>query len=100
MKVLFIDGDILSGMDQVHDLFASSFGFPAYYGKNLDALYDCLSEISYPFGVIVVNVKSLKKVLGRRAHALLALLNDLADERENFYLIIDPFNESTENKPD
>lgn len=28
-----------------HDYIASTLNFPDYYGKNLDALYDCLCEI-------------------------------------------------------
>lgn len=28
-----------------HDYLMEVFDFPDYYGKNLDALYDCLTEI-------------------------------------------------------
>ena len=28
-----------------HDYLMEALGFPDYYGKNLDALYDCLCEI-------------------------------------------------------
>lgn len=30
---------------QLHEHIAKVLHFPSYYGKNLDALYDCLSEI-------------------------------------------------------
>lgn len=29
-----------------HDYIMEALDFPEYYGKNLDALYDCLTEIS------------------------------------------------------
>ena len=29
-----------------HDYLMKALDFPDYYGKNLDALYDCLTEIS------------------------------------------------------
>ena len=29
-----------------HDYLKEALDFPDYYGKNLDALYDCLTEIS------------------------------------------------------
>ena len=32
----------------LHNYLAKEFGFPSYYGKNLDALYDCLTEIGEP----------------------------------------------------
>jgi len=30
----------------LHDCFATSLDFPAYYGRNLDALRDCLSDVA------------------------------------------------------
>lgn len=27
-----------------HDAIAAALGFPGYYGRNLDALYDCLTD--------------------------------------------------------
>ena len=30
--------------DQLHDTIKQAFGFPEHYGKNLDALWDCLWE--------------------------------------------------------
>ena len=32
----------------IHEYLAEKFGFPSYYGKNLDALYDCLTDICEP----------------------------------------------------
>ena len=31
---------------QIHEQIAAAFGFPEWYGKNLDALYDCLTSIT------------------------------------------------------
>ena len=35
----------------VHNYIAEKLGFPDYYGKNLDALYDCLTDIDIPTAV-------------------------------------------------
>ena len=33
---------------EVHDYLASELGFPEYYGRNLDALHDCLGDVFTP----------------------------------------------------
>lgn len=36
-----------------HELLAKALAFPRYYGANLDALEDCLSEISMPTRIVI-----------------------------------------------
>ena len=35
-----------------HDYLKEALNFPDYYGKNLDALYDCLTEMSCEIDLI------------------------------------------------
>lgn len=35
----------------IHNYIAQKMDFPDYYGKNLDALYDCLTDIDIPTAV-------------------------------------------------
>ena len=39
-----LDGNLIK--KEGHDYLARELNFPDYYGKNLDALYDCLCEIN------------------------------------------------------
>ena len=48
MKTVFLRGDQLN-----HENLARAFGFPEYYGGNLDALHDCLTEIGCDTAVIL-----------------------------------------------
>lgn len=41
VNVYFKDADT---KDKIHENLKSSLQLPDYYGRNLDALYDCLSE--------------------------------------------------------
>ena len=41
-----IDAQMLNERETAHRYLAEVFSFPDYYGKNLDALYDCLSEMN------------------------------------------------------
>lgn len=45
MKQITLDGNILADDAQVHDYLKEHLGFPEYYGKNLDALHDCLGDL-------------------------------------------------------
>lgn len=75
MKTVFLRGDTLT-----HDILAEAFGFPAYYGRNLDALHDCLTEIGEDTAVIVTDMGSAEET-GRR------MLSVFADAcRENPHL--------------
>ena len=38
-----LDGKLIN--ERGHDYLMEALDFPDYYGKNLDALYDCLCEI-------------------------------------------------------
>ena len=41
-----IDALRLNERKAAHEYLAEVFSFPSYYGKNLDALYDCISEMN------------------------------------------------------
>ena len=45
MKQITLDGNILADVSQVHDYLKEMLDFPEYYGNNLDALHDCLTDL-------------------------------------------------------
>ena len=45
MKVI-INCENLPNRKQAHEYLAQMLDFPEYYGKNLDALFDCLTELN------------------------------------------------------
>lgn len=45
---VLIDTGRITDWKSFHDVFADAFGFPSYYGCNLDAFFDCLSCIDSP----------------------------------------------------
>ena len=46
MEEKIIDCTKIHSQEDLHELFRQILGFPEWYGCNLDALYDCLTEIS------------------------------------------------------
>ena len=41
-----IDCAAIGSREDLHRTFSEALSFPAWYGSNLDALHDCLTEIS------------------------------------------------------
>ena len=46
--MITIDCTGIQNKDQLHCLLAKELAFPEYYGQNVDALFDCLTEIRTP----------------------------------------------------
>ena len=44
--------------DAVYDYLAAELRFPAYFGRNLDALHDCLTDIGAPTRLILTGTGS------------------------------------------
>lgn len=46
--IVEVDCDRIANWDNFHDVFAEAFGFPAFYGRNMDAWIDCMSYLDSP----------------------------------------------------
>lgn len=82
MQVQILYGSSITSKEQLHQLLAERFAFPPYYGKNLDALHDCLCELSQPVQLIISEKEALCKQLGDYGSRFLLVLEDSADENE------------------
>lgn len=45
MKQITLDGNLLADAATLHDYLKEALNLPTYYGKNLDALHDCLTDL-------------------------------------------------------
>ncbi len=54
MKKIFLNIKGKTDPKEIHEQIAMEFEFPNHYGKNLDALFDCLSTISTPTAVVAI----------------------------------------------
>ena len=52
---LILDGKRLRYRCRVHRVLARKLGFPAWYGRTLDALYDCLTDLHEDTELVLVN---------------------------------------------
>lgn len=89
---IILDGALMTDRTAVHDLLAEKFGFPDYYGRNLDALYDLLSAYSVPVAVTIVHEAQMHDNLGSYGKSLLRTLHDGSSSNPNVKLSV--FNEN------
>ena len=78
MKIIVLDGASMTDKDAAHAYLAKKLNLPEYYGKNLDALADCLSELPFGTTVVLQNVAALKKNLGRYADNLIGVFEEIS----------------------
>jgi RNAse (barnase) inhibitor barstar len=48
MTVVRLDCDRITDWESFHAVFAEVFGFPSFYGRNMDAWIDCMSYLDKP----------------------------------------------------
>ena len=84
METIILDGERMLNRQATHDHLAEQLGLPEYYGRNLDALYDLLTERSGPVRLVVQHRAALLSWLGEYGTALCRALEDAG--RANPYL--------------
>ncbi len=75
-----IDGAALRGREALHGALAEQLRLPPWYGKNLDALYDCLTE---PGEALFLRVRNAA-ALGNYAKPFLRVLEAAQREGKRF----------------
>lgn len=45
---VFLNGNNITNHEQLHDALSEALELPEWYGRSLDALYDCLTDLSVP----------------------------------------------------
>ena len=70
-----LDGKKMVSKEETHAYLQEVFAFPAHYGKNLDALYDCLTELDAA-EVELLHSDEMKAALGKYGEQLLRVFRD------------------------
>ena len=80
MKFAIIDGNSVTSMEDIHKVLAQQLEFPEWYGSNLDALHDCLTDLHEEADVSIIHSDALLETLGPAFVRLSRVLSDAADE--------------------
>ncbi|MBP0969954.1 MAG: barstar family protein [Oscillospiraceae bacterium] len=73
--------------ESLHNVLEESLGLPEYYGRNLDALMDCLTEIREDCEIEFTGLSELMDNLMEYAERLLTTLHLAAFENHHLTLV-------------
>ena len=77
MKSVILDAKKMLEKENMHEYFAKKFDLPEYYGKNLDALFDCLCEVNEP---TLIKLKNENALDSATKESLIQLFRDVCSE--------------------
>ena len=80
MKIVILDGERIPDAAAMHAVFARDLDLPAWYGANLDALHDVLTDPCEPTQIILYRKDRMLESLGEYGEQLLAVFRDAAAE--------------------
>ncbi len=80
-----LDGAMMGTKEKAHVHMQEALGFPAYYGRNLDALYDCLTDMSGQ--ICLYHTVEMRRSLQAYGEKILRVLKDAQSDRLRVELI-------------
>lgn len=84
MKEIILNTSNFKNEFDIHRYLKEQLNFPEYYGNNLDALYDALTDINEKI-TIQLKAENSSEILQR----MIAVLYDAAEENSNLIIIYD-----------
>ena len=87
MKECIIHGDRIRSWDMLYQKIGADLRFPEWFGRNLDALYDCLTDLD-DAQLTIYRWEALAGTLGEKANTLKRVLLDAGLENPNLIVCI------------
>lgn len=84
-----IDCAALATPKEFHAALKQALNLPEWYGGNLDAMHDCLTEIGVPTKLILDNFSQLRSALGEFAGKVMFVLHVCTEENPNLEISLE-----------
>lgn len=89
MKDITIDCRGFIPRSDLHKAFSDALSFPDHYGNNLDALHDCLTEISEETRIRLLHWGDAETNLGNYARSTKRAILDAASANPHLAVLFD-----------
>ena len=87
VETIYLDGGLLKNRDEAMEILERALGLPLWWGYNLDALHDCLTDVGRPVRLELCGRAELETTpFGR---TLLQVFRDSAAETPWLELVTD-----------
>ena len=83
---VILDGALILNREMLHDTLSTALRLPEWYGRNLDALYDCLTDVQEETVVVLRDRAALEEHLGGYGRRLVRLLEEVSQENPHVWL--------------
>ena len=96
MKEIVLEGEKFVDLTTTHKILKELFDFPDYYGENLDAFWDCITDCAISFAqegnakIIWKNFEISKNNLGEKADIFLQLIQEATEKYGGFIIEVIP----------
>ena len=84
MLSITLNGSLLNDRESFHREIARARSFPAWYGRNLDALHDCLSDLVEDVSISIEGCEDFSPY----AHRVINVLRAAAAENPHLQLYV------------
>ena len=91
---VIVDGALILNREMLHDTLSTALRLPAWYGRNLDALYDCLTDVQEETVVVLRDRAALEEHLVGYGRRFMRLLEEVS--RENPHIRLEGAGETPE----
>lgn len=89
MTTIVLDGAYMADKDAAYNYIAKRLGFPSYFGHNLDALYDMLTEPRPQTQLVIYRKEMMLNSLGNYGQRMLDTIRDAIRVNGNLFLVED-----------
>ncbi len=86
--IIELDPSYFKNKDEAHRYLKKMLAFPDYYGNNLDALHDCLTDLPKKTVIAIPKIISSKAYLGSYGKIMIQVFQDSAKENKYITVII------------
>ncbi len=87
MRECIIHGDRVTGWAALYDQLSEDLALPEWFGRNLDALFDCLTDL-HDSQITIYHWHDLADRLGKKAIALRQMLTEAGLENPSLTVCI------------